>query len=206
MSEPDTEARILEAAHRVFLRRGTAGARTQEIADEAGVNKALLHYYFRTKEKLAHAVFRRAAQTLFPRMLAALGSDLPLRQKLQGLIEAELDVLEENPYLPGYLLAEFQYAPDRVRALIDEAVPVEQVRVAVLGSLQKQLDAEAEAGRLRPARAEDVVVALLAQIVFPFAAAPMIETVLGLGPDEQRAMTRRRREDLADAFLRSLAP
>src|SRR5205809_116474 len=53
----DTESRILDAAHAVFLRSGTAGARMQEIADEAGVNKALLHYYFRNKERLAGAVF-----------------------------------------------------------------------------------------------------------------------------------------------------
>src|ERR671927_432514 len=63
---PNAEERILDAAHRVFLRRGSAGARTQEIADEAGVNKALLHYYFRSKERLAAAVFQRAATKLMP--------------------------------------------------------------------------------------------------------------------------------------------
>ena len=66
MTEVDTEARILEAAHRVFVRRGVAAARTQEIADEAGVNKALLHYYYRSKEKLANAVFLQAARAMFP--------------------------------------------------------------------------------------------------------------------------------------------
>jgi len=56
----DTEQRILDAAHAVFVRRGSAGARMQEIAAEAGVNQALLHYYFRTKELLARAAFERA--------------------------------------------------------------------------------------------------------------------------------------------------
>ncbi len=204
--DTDTEARILEAAHRVFLRRGTAGARTQEIADEASVNKALLHYYYRSKDRLAEAVFLRAAQTLFPRMLGALAADVPLRDKLQGTIEAELDMLEENPYLPGYLIAEFQYQPDRLREVLTDALPVEQLRGAVLGTLQDQLDAEAAAGRLRPTRAEDLLVALLAQVVFPFAAAPMIETLLGLDADARRAMTERRRAGLTDALLRSLAP
>ena len=59
----DTEQRILDAAHAVFVRRGTAGARMQEIAAEAGVNQALLHYYFRSKEQLSQAVFERAAAT-----------------------------------------------------------------------------------------------------------------------------------------------
>ncbi len=202
----DTEARILEAAHRVFLRRGAAGARTQEIADEAGVNKALLHYYYRSKDKLAEAVFLRAIGTLFPRMLAILASDLPLRDKLQAAVEAELDMLEANPFLPGYVISEFQYRPERLRELLTRALPIDEQRAAVLGGLQRQLDAEADAGRLRPTRAEDLMVSLMAQLVFPFAAAPMIEAVLGLDADARAAMTARRRAGLADAMLRSLGP
>jgi AcrR family transcriptional regulator len=202
----DTEAQILDAAHRVFIRRGTAGARTQEIADEAGVNKALLHYYFRTKERLAEAVFLRAARTLFPQMLEVLASDRPLRDKLQRAVEVELDLLDQNPYLPGYIISEFQYRPDAFRNLLTEALPVEAVRRAVFEKVQAQLDAEAQAGRLRPTRAEDLVVALMAQLVFPYAAAPMLDTLLGLGDEARQAMVERRREGLADALLRSLAP
>src|SRR5579872_6639447 len=77
-----TETRILDAAHRVFVRSGTAGARTQEIAREAGVNSALLHYYFRTKERLAEAVFRRAASQLMPAVIRILASDLSLEDKV----------------------------------------------------------------------------------------------------------------------------
>src|SRR5689334_20312653 len=97
---PDAEARILDAAHRIFLRRGSAGARTQEIADEAGVNKALLHYYFRTKERLAAAVFKRAAANLMPPVIATLASDEELETKIARVIEIELDVLLAHPYLP----------------------------------------------------------------------------------------------------------
>lgn len=202
----ETEARILEAAHRVFLRRGTAGARMQEIADEADVNKALLHYYFRSKGRLAQAVFLRAARTLFPRMLQTFASELPLREKLQQAVEIEIDILEENPYIPGYLIAEFQYQPDRLRELLDEAIPIEKMRQAVLGKLQRQLDAEAEAGRIRPTRAEDLIVALISQLVLPYAAAPMLEAILGLDEEARRAMMERRRDDLVDNLLRSLSP
>ena len=202
---PDTEARILEAAHRVFLRRGTAGARTQEIADEAGVNKALLHYYFRTKEKLAEAVVVRTAQTLLPRMLMTLASDLPLREKLERAAGFELDMLDANPYLPGFLISEFQYQPDRLRGLLDGAFPIAQRRDAVFDALQRQLDAEAEAGRLRPTRADDFVVAFMSLLVFPFVAAPMLEAALGLDADARRAMIARRRADLPDLLLGAFA-
>src|SRR2546427_3435581 len=77
-----TEQRILDAAHAVFLRRGTAGARMQEIAAEAGVNQALLHYYFRTKERLSHGAFERAAMQLMPAVIGVLSSsDLEIDAK-----------------------------------------------------------------------------------------------------------------------------
>ena len=204
--DTDTEGRILEAAHRVFLRRGTAGARTQEIADEAGVNKALLHYYYRTKEKLAEAVVLRAVRTLFPRMFATFASDLPLREKLQVAAGLEIDMLEANPYLPGYLISEFQYQPERLKALLAMAGPAPDGPRALLGALQRQLDAEAEAGRLRPVRAEDFLVSFMAQLVFPFAAAAMLEAALGLDAEARRAMAERRRADLPDLLLRAFAP
>src|SRR5437867_8601608 len=88
-----TEARILDAAHAVFLRRGTAGARMQEIAAEAGVNQALLHYYFRSKDRLAKAAFERAASQLMPAVIQVLGSDGDLEHKVARVIDLEIDHL-----------------------------------------------------------------------------------------------------------------
>src|SRR6476661_8865146 len=87
------EQRILDAAHKVFIRRGTAGARMQEIADEAGVNKALLHYYFRNKGRLADAVFQRVAVGIFSRLGEAAGSDAELEDKVRHIIGIYLDQL-----------------------------------------------------------------------------------------------------------------
>ncbi|GAB5521413.1 MAG: hypothetical protein RhofKO_36640 [Rhodothermales bacterium] len=201
----DTEARILEAAHRVFLRKGTAGARMQEIADEADVNRALLHYYYRSKQKLADAVFLRAARTLFPQLLMVLGSDLSLEEKVRQAIAIEIPILQANPYMPGYLIAEFQYRADDLKALLGQVLPLEQVRAHVFGTLQRQLDEAADVGTFRPMRAEDFMITLMSQMIFPFAAAPMLEAVLGLDHDARMAMIDRRRADLADAVLRSCA-
>src|SRR3954449_11183480 len=89
----DTEKRILDAAHAVFVRRGTAGARMQEIAAEAGVNQALLHYYFRNKEQLAHAAFERAAKALFPAVVQAIASGGALDDTVRRIVDIELDQL-----------------------------------------------------------------------------------------------------------------
>src|ERR1044071_260752 len=102
----DTEAKILEAARSVFIRRGTAGARMQEIAAEAGVNQALLHYYFRSKDRLSQAAFERAASQLMPAVVQVLTSELDLPVKVARIVELELDHLARVPYLPGYILSE----------------------------------------------------------------------------------------------------
>src|SRR3954471_24518091 len=117
----DTEGRILDAAHAVFLRHGTAGARTQEIAREAGVNSALLHYYFRTKDRLAQAVFARAAAQLMPAVVGVLGSDVDLEQKVEQVVDIELRQLLKTPYLPGYILSELAHHPERVHQLFSSA-------------------------------------------------------------------------------------
>src|SRR5436190_19456524 len=94
----DAEQRILDAAHAVFVRSGTAGARTQEIAKEAGVNPALLHYYFRSKERLAETVFKRAAGRLLPAVIRILASDAELEDKVRQVVQVELDYLSKAPY------------------------------------------------------------------------------------------------------------
>src|SRR5580765_6189699 len=114
----DTEARILDAAHTVFVRRGTAGARMQEIAAGAGVNQALLHYYFRSKARLAKAAFERAASQLLPAVIQLLGSDLDLETKVARVVALEIDHLSRAPYLPGYIISEISHHPERVRELI----------------------------------------------------------------------------------------
>src|SRR5258707_13595398 len=117
----DTERRILDAAHAGFVRRGTAGARTQEIAREAGVNSALLHYYFRTKARLAAAVFQRAASQLLPAVIGVLGSDAALEEKVAQVVEIELRQLTKTPYLPGYILSELTHHPERASQLFASA-------------------------------------------------------------------------------------
>src|SRR5215470_15862099 len=96
----DTERRILDAAHAVFLRRGSAGARMQEIAAAAGVNQALLHYYFRTKDRLSQAAFERAASQFMPAVIQVLASDEDLDAKVRHVVELEIDHLARAPYLP----------------------------------------------------------------------------------------------------------
>ena len=205
---PSAEERILDAAHRVFLRRGSAGARTQEIADEAGVNKALLHYYFRTKERLAAAVFRRAASRLLPPVIATLGSDDDLETKVARVVEIELDVLLAHPYLPGYIIAELTHQPERVRQFVAAltGVSIDDLAPRVLGTLAEQIRERVRDGRMRPIATEQFLLNLLSLCVFPFAARPMVQAILRLDDDAFARFIARRKRELPTFFLQGLRP
>lgn len=207
MHESDTENRILDAANAVFLRRGTAGARMQEIADEAGVNKALLHYYFRSKERLAQAVFRRAAQRLFPPLLRVMTSDASLEDKVRLFIDHELQTLSEVPHLPGYLVSEMHHHPERLEQLLRTLTGASPVDFAprILEALRPQIEAEVRAGKIRPITAEQFMVNLVSLCIFPFAARPMLSFLFQGTVDFNRFMEERR-ASLADFFLNALRP
>jgi TetR/AcrR family transcriptional regulator len=208
MAERDTEDRILDAAHAVFLRRGTAGARMQEVADEAGVNKALLHYYFRSKEQLGRAVFTRALQALLPEAFRTLESDAALEAKVRRIVELEVDTLRANPFLPGYLLGELTHHPDRVRSIFESVVGtrLEELGERVRSKLRGQLEEEARAGRMRPVEPEEFMVNLISLAIFPFAARPLLEMMMGLGEAGFEALMERRKETLPEFFLGGLRP
>jgi len=203
-----TEQRILDAAHAVFLRHGTAGARTQEIAREAGVNSALLHYYFRTKARLAEAVFTRAATQLMPAVIGILGSDTTLEQKVEQVVEVELRQLLKTPYLPGYILSELTHHPERVRQLFSSATGMAPTEVGtrVFKVLRKQIDERVRAGRMHPIGPDQFAINLLALCVFPFAARPMVMALVGLDQGGFEQFINRRRKELAPFFLRALRP
>jgi len=203
-----TEQRILDAAHSVFLRRGTAGARMQDIALEAGVNQALLHYYFRSKARLSEAVFRRAARQLFPRVIEVMASEVDLEDKVRRVVQLEIDHLSRTPYLPGYVISELTHHAERAPQLISTLIGMapENVGPRVTTTLRRQIDARVRAGAMLPITPEQFMVNLVSLCIFPFVARPMLMALLGM---DQHAFARfidSRRQELAAFFLRALRP
>jgi AcrR family transcriptional regulator len=203
-----TEQRILDAAHVVFVRRGSAGARMQEIAAEARVNQALLHYYFRTKEHLAKAAFERAATQLLPVVIRTIASDGELEDKVTRIIDLYLDQLTRAPYLPGYIISEITHHPERARQLIAgfSGHPPEEIRRQVFGALKAQIEARVATGTMQPIAPESFMVNLMSLCIFPFAACPMLKAVTGMDDDGFAAFIERRRRELPAFFLKALRP
>ena len=204
-AESDTRERILDAARRAFRESGTSGTRMQEIADAAGVNKALLHYYFRNKETLAAGVFTRELGRLVRPVFDTLGSDQSLADKVTRVVGLYMDTLSELPGLPAYVLAEIHFHPERLEDFLTRVAdgdPRERA-ARVFEVLDGQLEAEAAQGGIRPITAHEFVVNLVSLCVFPFAAAPLIRVLTG-GQEPLDRMMEARRERLPDFFLAGL--
>ncbi|MEO6878959.1 MAG: TetR/AcrR family transcriptional regulator [Gemmatimonadaceae bacterium] len=204
----ETERKILDAAHVVFVRRGTGGARMQEIADDAGVNKALLHYYFRNKQRLADAVFHRVALGLFGRVLEVAASDLELDEKIRRIIAVYLDQMSRTPYAPAYLIGEMSQHPERAQQLLDAVggSPAHSSKPQLLAKLAEQIAEQVAAGRITPIAPQQFLANLVSLCIFPFAAAPMLTAVLRLDEPGFRAFIEERKTSLPEFFLNALRP
>ena len=204
----ETEKRILDAATTVFVRRGTAGARMQEIAEEAGVNQALLHYYFRSKERLSEAVFRDTAGRMFPALIQSLGDDIPIVDKIDRIVDMYLTTMSRTPFLPGYIISELHHHPERVPQLLGNIVGgnlSDTVRPA-LAKLDKQIAIEARAGRMRRMSAQQFVMNLLSLCIFPFAARPMFCAALALDDNDFAKVIEQRRKELPVYIRHAIKP
>ena len=177
----DTEKKILAAARGVFHRRGFAGARMQEIADEAGINKALLHYYFRSKEQLFKVIFQEAMSHILPYIAQILSSELPLEEKIEKFVHGYIDTMAQHPYLPGFVLHEINTEPRRLISIM----PFDRFNIPDL--LTKQIRMAVEQGRIRDIPPRQFIASLIGLCVFPFAARPLLQFALNMPGDEQFA-------------------
>ncbi|MEO5816328.1 MAG: TetR/AcrR family transcriptional regulator [Gemmatimonadaceae bacterium] len=204
----ETEQRILDAARAVFLRRGTAGARMQEIAQEAGVNQALLHYYFRSKEGLSTAVFQHIASRIFPALVQTLSADISIDEKIDRLVALYLDTLMRNPFLPGYLISELHHHPERVSQLLSSALGAAPGHVLppLFEKLGVQINERVAAGEMRPIAPEQFAVNLISLCIFPFAARPMLHVVFGMDDAAFVRFIEQRKTELPAFFRNALRP
>lgn len=167
-----TEQKIIEAARNVFIRKGMSGARMQEIADEAGINKALLHYYFRSKEKLFDKIFLEAFKTISLGVGDVFSGQGTILEKLKKFIDLYIDVLLKNPYLPVFVLGELNQNPERLQKIIEQDVS------SVMGSFFKELVHEVNQGNMQPVKPPHLVLNLLAMLIFPFIAKPLVGPIM----------------------------
>lgn len=176
MSENEklTEEKIFEAATDVFVEKGLDGARMQDIADHAGINKALLHYYFRTKDKLFNAVFEMIAKKIFKKFAPVFDETLTLEEKIRFFFREHISFLQANPRLPGFLLNEINRNPARIKKLLDN-VDFNNLWM----QLYNQHKDELQKYNISQETLPQIMISMAAMSVFPFAARGILESILG---------------------------
>ncbi|MDZ7691120.1 MAG: TetR/AcrR family transcriptional regulator [Balneolaceae bacterium] len=196
--QKDTEEIIFDAACNIFQRKGYDGARMQEIADEAEINKSMLHYYYRSKDKLFKKVYQRQMSRFFPVVFGVLDSDLPLDEKIEQLIVAYYQFLSENPRIAQFIIHEMNQNPERLRQFID------QENIHPPQKFYEQVTWEIEQGNLAETDPKQLLVSIIGLILFPFLARTMVESVLGLGEEGIEQFLHDRKDFLLNFILNGI--
>lgn len=182
MTEPhnhqrDTEALILQAAEREFLEKGYSGAKTTAIAQAAGVTHAMLHYYFRTKEKLFEKIVADKMDKLKRVMFGVIGNpDLPLRERIKQGVEQHFDFIAENPLLPRFIFNELHEHPERIDQVKNS---IASIAAKAIATLQNEIDLKAAKGECIQVDARMLMLDIASLNLFPFVAAPLISSSFG---------------------------
>jgi TetR/AcrR family transcriptional regulator len=188
--EPETREAILVAARAVFTEKGFNGARMQEIADKASINKALLHYYFSNKETLFETIFKEAFSQFWPKVNEQLIANTPMRDFLRVVVSTYIDMLRQRPYLPIFILNELQNNPDRLERMIMESGFNPQLLTA---KIQKEIDEK----RCYPFNPKEIIINIISLSIFPFAAKPLIQRVwFNNSEDEYAQFLENRKQNL----------
>lgn len=173
----DTESRILQAAEREFFEKGYAGARTASIAEAAGVTHAMLHYYFRTKDKLFERIVSEKISILGNIIISAIGDeDLTLEDRIRQGIERHFDFIAANRDLPKFIVNEVLNRPDTIDMMKRNA---QNIVNNLLNSLQQEIDTYAAKGLCRQVNARMLLIDIVSLNVFPFMAAPIVLGAIG---------------------------
>lgn len=186
----ESRAAILRAAAQEFAEHGIAGARTDAIAGEARVNKALLYYYFKDKETLYGAVLNDAFSGLKKTVFRVLDGDLPTREKMMAYVSAYFDFIASNQLYPRLMQREMMRAREGQSQHIDKVVK-DYIR-PIFGRVSDLIQKGIAEGEFRPVNPAHFVPSMVAMIVFYFSSAPMMQKIVGFNPLAPERIAERR--------------
>lgn len=203
-THPDTEQLILQAAEKEFISKGFDSARTTAIAEEAGVTHAMLHYYFRTKEKLFDRVLSSKVSEMRGVMLGFIDNEeLPLLQRIELGVRRHFEFLMNNPQLPLFIINELRRKESKVAKFME--ISKDTAR-DIQVSLQSAIDMAATKGECRRIDARTLVLDIISLNVAPFVGAPLIDCIFAIGPEKRRGFLPERLEENVKTILNKLQP
>jgi AcrR family transcriptional regulator len=193
--ELDTQNRIKEAAKKVFLKQGYDGAKIRQIAEEAGVNVALVNYYFRSKEQLFKSIYRESFGVLFGKIVVLLNEETPLEVKIWKIVDRYTDLIMENPLIPIFVLSENR---EDGNTLFKDLNVREVIRTAYF---TKQLEEEIKKGNIREIKPLHVIFSIMGNVVFPFLAKPALSYIGDLNEEGFRKFMEERKKIVPEMIM-----
>lgn len=194
----NTETEILIAAKEIFQQKGMAGARMQEIADKAKINKALLHYYYRSKQLLFEAVFKSAFSLLAPQLNKVLNDDSDLFEKIRKFTENYVSFVIKHPYLPNFVVQELNKNPEFVQKLRSEKnfPSIEKFKLQVSDAINQVI--------IKPIEAEQLFINIISLNIFPFIGEPLLMALVNVDKESYNKILENRKTEVAEFIVNSI--
>ena len=193
-----TEEQILKAAQKIFQSKGMDGARMQEIADKASINKAMLHYYYRSKQLLFEAVFKKAFSLLAPQLNAILNDDSSLEDKIKKFTHNYISFIIKHPYLPNFIIQELNRNPKFIEKI------KKNVAFPNIDKFKLQVKNEVKTGKIVPINAEQLFINILSLNIFPFVASPLIKAFINVDDKAYKMLLEARKKEVSDFIINAI--
>ena len=189
MSEsPQTEILIKETAKRIFFQKGLLNATTQQIADEAGVNRALINYYFRSRDQLFKVVLEEAVNESRNKVDAIFNSDESFKDKISKYLDVFIDRNAEFPYMQNFIITEIMQDPEKMKEHFSRK------RNHMLKHIVPPLNKEIENGNMKPIDPEHFIVNMMSMCSYPLVAKPFIQNMFSYDDKMYRKFLKERKQ------------
>lgn len=199
--EKNTGQAILKAAEELFLEQGFEQTTTKQIAQRAGCNQALLHYYYRTKDNLFVQIFEEKVKFIATHFLDINLTAQTLEERISQMVELHFELFRKNPRLIPFLLKEVLSDPVRVAPILDK---IKQYMVKIFAKIDEALHEEIEKGAARPVSTLNVILTLVSLDMAPFIIAPVLQRVLDLTDEQLDEQLDKRKPEVVEILLRQI--
>ncbi len=200
IEQVQTEKLIKEKAKDLFFKKGFLNATTQEIADEAGVNRALIHYYFRSRDQMLEILLDETMLEKKERVRGILSSSLPFRQKIANYINTIVDYGLTYPYLDNFIISETARRPDKVKLFCSKD------RTKMSDFIREDLEQEIKSGNIASISPEHFMVNLSALCNYPLLAKVVLQTIHGMPDSVYRKFLIERKQIIFRTIFREDMP
>lgn len=201
MKDDTMEKKILESAKELFLQNGYEAVSTTQVAKKAGCNQALVHYYYRTKQKLFKIIFQEEIEKMFMRLKEIPQDDISIEDFVSKVIDTQLEFMKENKNAPLFLIGELRNNPEILELLPEN---MSQYSKEILNRMRAFIKLKQSKGELQAIDVEDLLLDILSLNVFPIMTQSFFLKVWGMQPQEQDIFLERRKEHIKKVIIASI--